>query len=282
MKIWNTQPNRPIKEHRPGFRRGDETGRSRNRGCFHPLRSEEWAFTLIEILIAVAIFSFVLLAIYSAWTSILRGSKAGLSAAAEAQRTRMALRAIDEALGAAQLFQGSIQHYWFQAETGGAFAGLSFVSHLPSSFPGSGLFGDQVVRRVTFTVDPGTRQLVLTQIPLLEPPDSQATPYTIMLAPNVSRFELEFMDTNAVEWLTEWIPTNQLPKVVRVMLGFGPTGHGSSGPKDVAVQTVFLTSSAIPRTLQLPPGRGGAAPAPGAPGRAPIPVTPIQPVRPTR
>jgi prepilin-type N-terminal cleavage/methylation domain-containing protein len=233
--------------------------RTRCRNC----RRGEWAFTLIEILIAVAIFSVVVLAIYSAWTSILRGSKVALSAAAEAQRTRMAMRAINEALGATQLFLGSLSNYWFQADTSGGFGALSFVSHLPSSFPGSGLFGDQVVRRVTFSVE--QNQLKLRQIPLLEPPDSQAHPYTIVLAPNVSRFDLEFLDTNSVEWLTEWIPTNQLPKVVKVTLGFGQKGQGNSKLQDVAVQTVFLTSSAIPRALQLPPGRPGAPPV--APGR---------------
>jgi len=46
----------------------------------------EEAFTIVEILLAIAIFSMVLAAIYASWSSILRGSRIGLTAAAEVQR----------------------------------------------------------------------------------------------------------------------------------------------------------------------------------------------------
>src|SRR5215831_19268856 len=109
-----------------------------------PWRAGVRAFTLIEILIAMAIFGLVLLAIYSSWAAILRGSKAGLTAAAEAQRTRIAVRAIREALTCAQLYVENARYYWFMADTGGDFAAVSMVSRLPASFPGSGLFSNQV------------------------------------------------------------------------------------------------------------------------------------------
>ena len=75
----------------------------------------------------------------------------------------------------------NIRYYWFMADTSGDFAALSLVSRLPASFPGSGLFGNQIVRRVSFTVEPGPNgqhQLVLRQTPLLEPPETARTPYT--------------------------------------------------------------------------------------------------------
>src|SRR5260370_33784614 len=56
------------------------------------------AFTLVEILIALGIFSIVLAAIYSSWTAILRASKAGLEAAAAVQRARIAGRTRQETM----------------------------------------------------------------------------------------------------------------------------------------------------------------------------------------
>jgi type II secretion system protein J len=220
------------------------------------------AFTLIEIMIAITIFGVVLIAIYSSWSAILRGSKIGLDAAAEAQRSRMALRALEESLASVQLFTANIKHYSFLADTSSDFAELSFVARLPASFPGSGLFGEQAVRRVNFSVDSvgGQNRLVLRQSALLEANDANAQPYSIVLAPNVSRFQMEFLDTNKLEWLPEWTFTNRLPKVVRIALGFGQKGRARALPEDVAIQTVFVSSLAIPRELQIPAGRRIGAP----------------------
>lgn len=269
----NKRSGQDFGQARAGSRIGSRLGEREESNHFWAGRSVPRAFTLIEIMIAITIFSVVLLAIYSSWTAILRSSKVGLAAAAEAQRTRMALRALEEALGSAELYTANLRYYSFLADTGGDFAALSFVAHLPSSFPGSGLFRDQPVRRVTFSVEPGPNsqnQLVLRQSPLLEPPESQEQPYTIVLAPGVSRFEMEFLDTNSVEWLPEWPATNKLPKVVRVALGLGPRGRISSRPEDLAIQTVFLTSVPIPRELQIPiVGRGVAPPTADQTGRNP-------------
>lgn len=233
------------------------------------------AFTLIEIMIAMTIFGVLMLGIYSSWTSILRSSKVGLEAAAEAQHTRMSLRAIDEALGSALLFTGNLPYYWFMADTSGDFADMSFVAKLPSSFPGSGLFGEQVVRRVRFLVDAEKKQLLLHQTPLLEAVEANTKPYTIVLAPNVRHFSLEFFDTNKFEWFEEWPFTNQLPKIVRAKLGFGDASQGKLRVEDLATETVFLSALAIPRQLQMPTVRGrlGAVPTPLQATPAPVQQT---------
>ena len=235
----------------------------------------EWkirAFTLIEIMIAMTIFGVLILGIYSSWTAILRSSKVGLEAAAEAQHTRMSLRAIDEALGSAQLFTGNLPYYWFMADTSGDFADMSFVAKLPSSFPGSGLFGEQVVRRVRFSVDAEKKQFLLQQTPLLEAVEANTKPYTIVLAPNVRHFSLEFFDTNQFEWFDEWPFTNQLPKIVRAKLSFGDASQGKLRSEDFATETVFLSALAIPRQLQMPTVRGRLAPIGTPLQAAPTPV----------
>src|SRR6476661_8658355 len=76
------------------------------------------AFTLVEILIAIGIFSMVLAAIYSTWTAILRASKVGLEAAAAVQRARIAGRTIEESLGSVQSFSLNQNYYAFVAANG--------------------------------------------------------------------------------------------------------------------------------------------------------------------
>ena len=83
-------------------------------------------------MVAMTIFGMVMVAIYSSWSAILRGSKVGLNAAAEAQRSRIAVRAIRDALTSAQLYIENVRYYWFMADTSGDFAALSLVSRLPS------------------------------------------------------------------------------------------------------------------------------------------------------
>ena len=210
----------------------------------------------------------MLVAIYSSWSAILRAARAGQIAAAEAQRTRVALRAVEQALGSTELFLENIRYYAFMADTSGDFAAVSLVSHLPPSFPGSGLFGDQSVRRVTFSVEPGNNgqnQLLLRQTPLLEPPDTAAEPYKIVLAPNVREFKMFFFDTNVMDWVEEWLWTNRLPRMVRVQMAFGDPRRGPQLPEDIASRTIYLASAAIPREAQIPVNRGGAIRTPGVP-----------------
>jgi hypothetical protein len=217
----------------------------------------------------MTIFGLVMIAIYSSWSAILRGSKVGLNAAAEAQRTRVAIQAVRDALTSGQLYLENIRYYWFLADTSGDFAALSLVSRLPASFPGGGLFGNQVVRRISFSVEPsssGQQQFVLRQTPLLEPPDTAETPYTTVLAPNVNLFALEFWNTNTLEWDPEWPWTNQLPTIVRVSLSVGPPDRKPT-PTDTAVQTALVSSAPIPRALQVPPVRRGIGAIPRGAGQ---------------
>src|SRR6187200_1531191 len=112
------------------------------------------AFTLIEIMMALALFGLVLTAIYASWTLIIRSAKIGLEASGRIQRERIALRTIEEALTCVRSFEADRQHYGFVAENDEN-GYLSFVARLPESFPRSGRFGDFDVRRVSFSIESG-------------------------------------------------------------------------------------------------------------------------------
>jgi prepilin-type N-terminal cleavage/methylation domain-containing protein len=57
------------------------------------------AFTLIEVLIALSIFAMIITGIYSSWSGIHRATRIGLEASADAQRKRIAMRALEQSLG---------------------------------------------------------------------------------------------------------------------------------------------------------------------------------------
>jgi len=216
------------------------------------------AFTLVEIMIALAIFAGVMMAIYSSWSSILRGSRIGLDAARGAQRSRVAVRSLENSLVSLEMFQANIKYYYFFADTSGDFASLSFVARLPRSFPRSGDFGDQVVRRLAFTVEPGTNSenvLVLRQNPILFDPSIDEEENPLVLGRNVSMFTLEFWGPRSREWEPEWLYTNQLPNLIRFTLGFGQPNQKVLKPEEVVTRVVTLSAVPIPMGLQ----NGGAA-----------------------
>jgi prepilin-type N-terminal cleavage/methylation domain-containing protein len=223
------------------------------------------AFTLIEIMIAIFIMAFIMAAIYSSWSAVVRSSRIGIEAAGRVQRTRMALRTVVESLLSVQMFSQNIAYYAFIADTSSDFAYLSLAANLPRSFPRGGLYGDFTVRRVTFSVQPGeTRgnELVMWQRPILMDTDAADEIGPLVLAEDVSLFVLEFWDARANEWVEEWLLTNQLPKLVRVTLGFGQAGY--QRPQEIVSRVVALPAMAVPREYQLSPAPPGQMPRAGS------------------
>lgn len=217
------------------------------------------AFTLIEIMISITIFALVMTAIYATWSSILRGSRIGMKAAAEVQRTRIAVRALEEAIGSSVMYVENSKYYTFATDTSGSTAYISLVARLPSSFPGSGLFGDQELRRVCFYVEDGN--LMLAQAPLLEATKKIGKPYTIALAPHVSVFDMEFYDGMANKWFAEWMSTNQLPKMVRIALSFSEKGSAEKR-EAITIRSIPMGGVSITRAGAGPIGTSGNALAP--------------------
>jgi type II secretion system protein J len=209
-------------------------------------------FTLLEIMVALALLGMVVAAIYSSWSSIVRGSRVGNDAAAAAQRSRIAVQTLEEALTSARCFAADVQYYAFMAENGSD-AMLSFVSRLPKSFPRGGRFGDFDVRRVTFSLEPGPewgRQLVMRQNPILMNPDIDEQEHPVVLAKNVKDFELEFWDGKSRDWLDEWTATNKLPLMVRITLRL--TGDNSSQVVKEVIREVALPAVTVPADWQAP------------------------------
>jgi hypothetical protein len=205
------------------------------------------AFTLLEITIALAVFSFVMISVLGCWRCIISGKQIAEDAAAAAQRSRIGMRAVTEALTCSEISSQNLQYYGFVADTSGKFAALSLAARLPGDFPGSGLYGDNVMRRVTFDVEKdadGKDNLVMNQSPLLAVLDNQNTPYPITLARDVNVFMLEFWSVQESAWVVSWDVTNQLPPIVRVTLGSGHSAQNPDVPYTLICRTVAMPSVA--------------------------------------
>jgi len=230
------------------------------------------AFTLVEIMIAIAIFSIVVAAIYSTWVLILRASKTGMEAAAQVQRERIAIATIEDSLTCVQSFQASMPYYYFLVQKGDQ-PMLSFTARVPDIFPRNGRFGDFNLRRLTFTVEPGPdatgseRDLVLRQNPILMNLDGDEQLYPLVLARNVKDFVVECWDTNAMQWDDEWVNTNSIPPLVRVSLLLGSSADSGSAATLAITRLIALPSITMPTIVQMPKGVGG--PRGGPPGGSP-------------
>jgi prepilin-type N-terminal cleavage/methylation domain-containing protein len=222
------------------------------------------AFTLVEILLALGIFTILIAALYSTWVLVIRATIVGKKAAAQIQRERIAMRAIEDSLTCIQSHQASINYYLFNIQNGDQPL-LSFTAYLPDSFPRTsefvGLTPDGVpmdyhLRRLTFSLQQdqgGEKDLVLRQNPILMdlPPAEVNLP--LVLAKNVSDFLVECWNTNTAEWDTEWDATNMLPPLVRVTVAFGDQ---NSGGGKVLTRLISFPANTMPTAVQIPNNNG--------------------------
>ena len=207
---------------------------------------------------ALMIFALVLSLLYSSWKILLQSNSAALRLAANAQRSRMTIQTVEEALNSAVFFNANARHYAFLAGDEGKFSAVSFVAHLSDAFPASGFFDGERVRRVTFGVEPGpdgSSELVLRQNSLLAPPDSEVEGHPLVLAREVTAFELLYWDVRKGEFSPEWTQTNSLPALVQVTLGFGQRTRFSRAPEETVTRIVRIPSAGVAGEAQSgPPG----------------------------
>jgi len=74
-------------------------------------------FTIIEIMTAMVIFGMVVAAIFATWSAVTRGAVSGNRAVAAAQRSRIALQQLQQALGGTRSFVADVQYYTLRRKT---------------------------------------------------------------------------------------------------------------------------------------------------------------------
>ncbi len=238
--------------------RGPEANRAKESGV---RTGSAHAFTLIEIMVAVGVLGGLMVAIFASWHVIVRSSQIGITASVEAHRTRVAVRSLTDAMTSAIIYELNMPYYAFLTDTTESFAAFSLVSRLPSTFPGSGLFFDQPLRRVTFSVEPtnSMHQLIMRQNPILSPLDQGQEPYPMVLANNVGEFKMEFLDIQSGEWVPEWGFTNQMPAMIRFSLGFISPASGKVDENRIIKRIVQIPAGTVRAAWQRPVSPAGAS-----------------------
>ena len=194
---------------------------------------------------AIVIFGILMGSVFACWRNIASGIKVGEAAAASAQRARVAVHTVEQALACAQNYSYNSNYYQFVADGRSENrCAVSFTSRLPDTFLGAGYFGNQVVRRVAFYCKPGEDSkynLVMSQVPLLDILEER-DPYEIVLARDVTRFNLEYGPTDDpnIEFSPDWVRSNTLPRMVRVTLGVGQSKSESMRPSTVIIRIVSI------------------------------------------
>ena len=197
-----------------------------------PARSR--AFSLVEIMVALAVFMLMMGSVFACWKAVVKGTETGESAAAMAQRARVTMRAVEDSLNNLEISRSNIKYYPFIADTktDPQFACLSFTARLPASFLDSDYFGDAVMRRVVFHVEKDNADklnLVMTQFPVLAITSEQYPPKSIVLARDVSAFVLEFWSPKEDDWLADFLPTDSVPPHDPHHAGHRPYGQRPEG-----------------------------------------------------
>jgi hypothetical protein len=204
-------------------------------------------------MVSLGLLMVIIVAIYSSWTAILKGSRVAREVAAASQRTRITMRTLQDSLLCACMFNANPNYYTFLADSQNDYSSFSFVARLPKSFPRSGKFGDLDVRRLSFTIENGPdneKQLVLRQNPILMDMDKDEQENPLVLAKEVDKFIVEYIDPKTGDWVSEWTQTNLLPREVRVQLA---VGHAQGGKAlEVQVGTVAMPAAPVRVEWQMP------------------------------
>jgi len=233
-----------------------------------PRSSPRHAFTLIEVLLAVAITAGIVLVVFGTWSTIVNGTRVGLKAAEEAQRKRITMRAIEESLSSVVIYGANIDLYAFEADGSSDEGYLSFVAKLPETFPGSSLFPGQPMRRVTFKMErssDGRTPLIMTQHPFLQKLEDNEEAFPIEMARDVKVFAVELWDYESEDWVDEWENTNSIPPLVRIGIAFGNRFDATVARESVISRTIALSGTVVPAEMQIGnqnAGGGGRPPRP--------------------
>lgn len=215
-----------------------------------PMPRDSRGLTLLEVVVASAILSLVLAALYTVFSRTLASKRVAEERAARARAAHIVLLRIAEDLQGS--FPLAADGEGFRGETRQveAFptASLSFVSAAQTALTARGMAGD--LRRVAYhlvpdPLEPSYYQLV-RGVQLDIRADQDAADEAVPLLPQVRGLRVRFFDGQ--RWLEEWgggTTRGRLPRAVEVTLYVG-------GPAGTEV-SAFSTAVDLP----LAGGRGG-------------------------
>ncbi len=217
---------------------------------------------LVIITVFVLIFIVAPLTLYTAGNfKILhresRFAKAHNKQVERSHKIQQRLTVIKEALSGIVFYEHNPELYAFNADTGDYdYPSISFVSRVPSHFPGGKEFAGQSMRRIRIAVEDGEegdRELVMYQTPLLQSSDTiELNPNRKVLLPQLDIFMCLFWSSSANAWIDEWEETNSVPPRIKFELAQKRADGEMTLLEDIHALNISILAASITKANQNP------------------------------
>jgi prepilin-type N-terminal cleavage/methylation domain-containing protein len=212
-------------------------------------------FTLLEVLLAVAILGIVITAVYSTWSAALNGWRRGSDVSEVFQRQRIVMDALKELTQSAVFFSASPELYTILGtKNPGLGASVTFVTASEAFLPPSEAM-DAGMRRVTISLEQDQYRrtyLAIVNQPALSPEDqsSEPPPQAHVISMDVSGFYIRYRDPRSGDWDETWEETAVPPSAIEFTVVFGQQG-------DRLPPVVVTRAVGIPVAAFISQGNGG-------------------------
>jgi prepilin-type N-terminal cleavage/methylation domain-containing protein len=190
--------------------------------------SKRAAFTLVEILAALAILSLVITGVYALWSGSLRGWRRGSEATEVFQRQRVVMEALTQLAQSAVYFATSPNLYAvIGVKNPGLGSSVSFVTASDGFLPSSEA-NDLGMRRVIISLEQDeyrrTYLAIVNQPALSVSDDSKQELQAHVISMDVSGFFVRYLDPRDGAWYDKWEDVNVIPSAIEFTVVFGQPG----------------------------------------------------------
>jgi general secretion pathway protein J len=214
-------------------------------------------FTLLEVLLAVAILSIVITAVYSTWSAALTAWRRGSDASEVFQRQRIVMDTLKELTQSAVFFSTSPDLYMIVgAKNPGLGDSVTFVTASDAFLPPSEA-ASAGMRRVTISLEQDQYRrtyLAIVNQPALSPDDQTAEPpQAHVISMDVSGFYVRYRNPRDGNWDETWEETAIPPSAIEFTVVFGQRG-------DRLPPVVVTRAVDIPVAAFISQGNGGLLP----------------------
>jgi prepilin-type N-terminal cleavage/methylation domain-containing protein len=194
----------------------------------HCPNSKRAAFTLVEILAALAILSLVITGVYALWSGSLRGWRRGSEATEVFQRQRVVMEALTQLAQSAVYFATSPNLYAvIGVKNPGLGSSVSFVTASDAFLPPSEA-NDVGMRRVIISLEQDeyrrTYLAIVNKPALGVSDDSKQELQAHVISMDVSGFFVRYLDPRDGAWYDKWEDVNVIPAAMEFTVVFGQPG----------------------------------------------------------
>ena len=194
----------------------------------HCPNSKRAAFTLVEILAALAILSLVITGVYALWSGSLRGWRRGGEATEVFQRQRVVMETLAQLAQSAVYFATSPNLYAvIGVKNRGLGDSVSFVTASDEFLPPNEA-NDLGMRRVIISLEQDeyrrTYLALVNQPALGVSDDSKQELQAHVISMDVSGFSVRYLDPRDGAWYEKWEDASIIPSAMEFTVVFGQPG----------------------------------------------------------